>query len=86
MSSKHNGEYSLNDCLDPGPTVALLIYDILVFICMSKVTLIGDLDKAVISVKVDPKQRNLLRFLWYDEISKDEPHLLLLRCTWLVVG
>ena len=53
---------------------------------MSKVALIGDLEKAFLSVKVDPKQRDLLRFLWYDDISKDEPQLLLLRFTRLVFG
>ena len=85
-SSKRSDESSLNECLDPGPNLAPLIYDILLRFRMNKIALIGDLEKAFLSVSINPNQRDLLRFLWYDDISKNEPEITFLRFTRLVFG
>ena len=85
-SSKRNGEKSLNECLDPGPNLAPLVYDILLRFRVCKFALVGDLEKAFLSIGVNPKQRDLLRFLWFDDITKDNPEVTILRFTRLVFG
>ena len=61
-SSKVAEELSLNECLNPGPNVLPLILDVLLRFRMNKIALIGDLEKAVLQISIDPSQRNLLRF------------------------
>ena len=85
-SSKRSGYASLNDCLETGPNLAPLIFDILLRFRMKKVALIGDLEKAFLSIGIDPKQRDFLRFLWVDDINSDNPTIKTLKFTSLAVG
>ena len=85
-SAKSRNEPSLNDCLLPGPALTPLIFDVLLRFRLHKVVLIGDLEKAFLNVEVNPAERNLLRFLWVDDINSPNPEVITLRFTRLVFG
>jgi len=42
-----------------------------------KVALAADIDKAFLIVSIAEKDRDVLRFLWIDDITKDEPKITL---------
>ena len=75
-SSKISGQVSINECLHPGPPLTPMIFDIPIRFRVHKIALVGDLEKAFLNVEVDPEQRNLLRFLWVDNIESDDPNFV----------
>ena len=40
---------------------------------MHKVSLVGDVEKALLMVGVSERDRNIMRFLWFDDPSSSEP-------------
>ena len=76
-SAKSRNEPSLNDCLLP---------DVLLRFRLHKVVLIGDLEKAFLNIEVNPAERNLLKFLWVDDINSPNPEVTTLGFTRLVFG
>ena len=85
-SSKRKNEVSLNEPLYRGPPLTPLILDILLRFHMFSTVLIGDLEKAFLSISVTPEQRDLLRFIWVDDITKDNPNLVVFRFLRLTFG
>ncbi|XP_065060233.1 uncharacterized protein LOC135687567 [Rhopilema esculentum] len=85
-SSKQNGEVSLNDCLEPGPNLVPLIFDVLLRLRAKRIALIGDLEKAFLNIIIQENDRNFLRFLWYDNVFEKDPELATLRFSRLVFG
>ena len=84
-SAKTSGP-SLNECLYKGPKFQQLILDILIRFRAYKVALIADVEKAFLMIAVDEKDRDVLRFLWVDDITKEEPELRVYRFTRVVFG
>ena len=84
-SSKTNG-VSLNSCLYTGPSLSKNIFDILIRFRSFKVAMISDIEKAFLMVSIAEVDRNVLRFLWVDDISKKEPEIVVLRFTRVVFG
>ena len=83
-SSKTNG-VSLNSCLYTGPSLPKNIFDILIRFRSFKVAMISDIE-AFLMVSIAEVDRNVLRFLWVDDISKEEPEIVVLRFTRVVFG
>ena len=83
-SSKRKNEVSLNETLYRGPPLTPLILDILLRFRMFSTVLIGDLEKAFLSIT--PEQRDLLRFIWMDSITKDNPNLVVFLFLRLIFG
>ena len=77
---------SLNDCLHTGPTLKQNILDIILRFRTNKVTLTGDIEKAFLMVSMAGKERNVLRFLWVDDIEKISPEMVTLRFRRVVFG
>ena len=77
-STKENGP-SLNECLHAGPSLYQGILEILLRFRMFRVGLIGDIEKAFLMVSVAPKDRDVLCFLWVDDIQKEVPQVVTLR-------
>ena len=77
---------SLNDCLYAGPPPSPLIYDILLRFRVHKVALIGDIEKAFLSVSVHPSDRDYLRFLWIYDITSGCPKLQVYRFARVAFG
>ncbi|EFP02118.1 hypothetical protein CRE_20080 [Caenorhabditis remanei] len=69
-SSKKGGELSLNDCLDPGPSMLVDLFDILIRSRLSDYLVVGDIEKAFHQVRLVPEDRNCTRFIWLKDITK----------------
>ena len=85
-SSKRSEEASLNDCMYTGPPLTPLIFDILLRFRLNGIVLLGDIEKAFLNISIKPEERNLLRLLWVDDASKEEPEIVVYRFTRLVFG
>ena len=76
-SAKQDGP-SLNDCLHAGPKFGQNIMDILLRFRVHKVVLAADIEKAFLMDSV-AEDRNVLRLLWVDDITKDTSKIITLR-------
>ena len=76
----------MNDCLYTGPPLAENIFDILLRFRASRVALTGDVEKAFLMVGITKEDRDVLRFLWVDDIEKKCPEIVVLRFTRVVFG
>ena len=79
-SSKDNKSgVSLNECLHGDPSLTPLIFDVLLRFRMNPVALVGDIEKAFLSIKIQPQDRDCLRFLWLKDIqAKDSEFVVYL--------
>ena len=67
---------SLNDCLEKGPNTTPHIFDILLKFRRYPIGIVADVEKAFHQIVVSPKDRNMLRFLWFDDIGKQNPQII----------
>ena len=81
-SAKGSGGVSLNDCLLKGPKFNQLIFDLLVRFRSYQVAITADLEKAFLMVSV----RDVLRFLWVEDVAKEPPDIRMYRFTRVVFG
>ncbi len=78
---------SLNDCLHSGPKFDQRIFDILLRFRAHQVAVTADIEMAFfLMVSVARKDRDVLRFLWVDDLNKDQPDIVVLRFTRVVFG
>ena len=77
---------SLNDCLHKGPKFNQLILDLLLRFRSYRIALTADIEKAFLMISVDDHDRDVLRFLWVDDISKADPEIRVFRFTRVVFG
>ena len=78
-SAKMNGNPSLNNCLYSRPSLLPCIADVLMRFRFHKVALVADIEKAFYMVSISPSDRDALRFIWLDDIHKDNPKELVYR-------
>ncbi|XP_068712813.1 uncharacterized protein [Montipora foliosa] len=79
-SAKSDG-VALNDCVYTGPPLAENIFDVLLRFRVNQVALTGDVEKAFLMVGTTEEDRDVLRFLWVDDIDKSSPEIVILRFT-----
>ena len=84
-SAKSDGP-SLNECLRKGPRFNQLILGLLLRFRSYRIALTADVEKAFLMIAIDDKDRDVLRFIWIDDITKDEPELRVFRCARVVFG
>ena len=84
-SAKSDGP-SLNECLHKGPKFNQLILDLLLRFRSYRVALTADVEKAFLMIAVDDKDRDVFRFIWVDDINKEDPKLQIYRLTRVVFG
>lgn len=77
---------SLNDCLNTGPTFNQFIFNILLRFRAYQFVLTADLEKAFLQVSVAEGDRDVLRFLWFDDVTKEQPELRILRFARVMFG
>ena len=77
---------SLNDCLHKGPKFNQLIFDILLRFRTYKYALTADLEKAFLQISVAECDRDVLRFLWVEDVDKDPPNVRTYRFARVVFG
>ena len=71
LSSK---AYSINECMNPGPTLQSLPWDIMIRSRMAPVCVVGDVTKAFLQMEAHPDARDAFRFLYQLE-NGEELHL-----------
>ena len=77
---------SLNSCLDKGPQLTPLLFDILIRFRSKNVPLAGDIEKAFLQIAISENDRNYLRFLWFDDVFKEFPSIVEYHFTRVVLG
>ena len=63
----YRGALSLNECLFKGPSLVNLLAEVLFCFRLHDIVLLADIKAAFLQIGVDSKDRDLLRFLWYNE-------------------
>ena len=79
-------DLSLNDCLEKGPNTTPHIFDILLKFRCYPIGIVADVEKAFHQIVVARKDRNMLKFLWFDDIGKQNPQIVQYRFCRLVFG
>ena len=77
---------SLNQCLESGPNLLKNIFDILLRFRLNEIGMTADIRQAFLNIEIHEEHRNFLRFLWYDEVSKDDAKIIVLRFLRVVFG
>ena len=85
-SKSSQGVPSLNDCLNVGPALTPKIFEILLRFRVQKVAVVADIEKAFLSIGIEPSDRDVLRFLWIEDLKKEDPHLVIYRFCRVVFG
>ena len=86
-SAKSNsGSYSLNDCLEKGPNLTPLIFDVLLKFRTHKIGITSDIEKAFHQIIINPEDRDMLRMLWYENINLTPKEIVQYRFCRLVFG
>jgi len=80
------GKPSLNDCLHTGKNRVPLMTSILTRLRLHKIVITGDYRKAFLQVSIAKEDRNLQRFLWWEDPLVEEPKLKHLRWKVMVFG
>ena len=84
-SVKQNGP-SLNDCLETGPYLIPELIDVLIRFRIYPIALLSDIKKTLLNVNIREEDRDFLRFLLVDDVSKDNPELVVKRFTRFIFG
>ena len=84
-SAKGNGP-SLNECLYKGPQLTPLIFDILLRFRTFVITLTAVIEKAFFQISINPKDRDYLRFLWFEDVFAEVPKIVLNRFARVLFG
>ena len=79
-------DLSLNDCLEKGPNTTPHIFDILLKFRAYPIGIVADVEKAFHQIVVAPKDRNMLKFLWYEDIGIQNPQIIQYQFCRLVFG
>ena len=77
---------SLSDCLYAGPKFHQRILDILLRFRAHRIPLTGDVEKAFLMISVAEQDRDVLRFLWFNDATQDDPDMIELKFTRVVFG
>ena len=85
-SAKTDGKPSLNECLLVGPKFNQKIFDLLVRFRSHQIALTANIEKAFLMIAVEEADRDVLRFLWVNDIDDEEVTIRPLRFTRVVFG
>ncbi|GBM70492.1 hypothetical protein AVEN_49570-1 [Araneus ventricosus] len=83
-SAKQKNGSSLNSCLEKGPNLVELIPSILNRFRLGTFGVIADIKKAFLQISIDYKNRDYLRFLWFE--NGDPDNLMIYRHKRVVFG
>ena len=75
-SAKSESGYSLNDCLETEPSFQNKLWDILIRAKFRPVILCAYIDKAFLQIRIKKKERESLKFYWFENLTKNAIHIL----------
>jgi len=78
--------FSLNDCLENGPNLAPLIFDVLLKFRQHKVGITADIEKAFHQILIKSEDRNMLQLNWFENIDSVPMKAVQYRFCRLVFG
>jgi len=84
--SKEPNQLSLNDCLGKGPNLTLNIFDILIKFRNYPIGMVADTEKAFHQIVVNSSDRDMLKFLWFDDVMSKKPRIMVYKFCCLVLG
>ena len=61
---------SINDCLEKGPNSVPLLFDIIIRFREYPIGLTADIEKAFHQIQIAPEDREKIKFLWFDDVTK----------------
>ena len=76
----------MNDCLEAGPSLNPLLFDILLRFREQRVAIVADIERAFLNIEVHKKDRDSLRFLWVDDVLRNNLNLVVYRFCRVVFG
>ena len=85
-SARGKNGTSLNNCLHKGLKFDQNIINILIRFRVHRVAFSAEIEKAFLMVEIDEEDRNVLRFLWVDNINSSTPKIVSFRFTRVVFG
>ena len=74
------------DCMHAGPSLLPNLMDSSLYVLLQRVRLISEIEKAFLNISITPEQRNVLRFLWVDNIKSAELKLEIYRFIRVMFG
>ena len=80
LSAKMKNCPSINECLEIGNCMLPKIFEVIVRF-RSDIALTSDIKSAFLQIRVNEADRDFLRFLWIDDVRKEDPKTILLRFT-----
>ena len=83
-SAKSESRYSINDCLEKGPSLQNKLLDIVIRTRFRPVILCADIEKAFLQIRIKEKERESLKFHWIENLTNNT--IQILRFTRLVFG
>ena len=69
-SAKAVGNISLNECLEPGPSLTTKLFQNLLCFRSNNVALSSDVEKSFLQIELHEEQRDLVRMLWFKNINQ----------------
>ena len=84
-SANKNGP-SLNEMLETRPCFLPKIFEILLRARCHKFLLVRDIQSAFLNIRVKETNKKFLRFLWIDDLEKDNPNVAIKRFISVVFG
>ena len=85
-SLREGNNPSLNNCPHSRPTLIPKILDIFIRFRSFRIPLRAELSKAFLIISIKPEDHKYLRFLWLEDITLDNPCILILRFFRLLFG
>ena len=80
------GDKSLNECLHTGPSLAPLLYDVLLRMRAHPIMLVADIEKAFLQIEIDKDDRDYLRLFWFEDLNDDNKRVKEYRFTRVIFG
>ena len=77
---------SLNDCLHVGLPLTPLLFEILLRFREKRIALAADIEKAFLNIEIAKTDRDVLRFLWVDDVNSDKIKPVVYRFCRVVFG
>ena len=85
-STKGNYGISLNDCLYKSPCLNPMLYDLFLKFRAHPIAITADVEKAYLPISVHNHDRDLLRFLWYDDVFNENAKIIKIRFSRVIFG
>lgn len=86
LNLRRRNDRLINDCLEVGGNYIPHDFDMLAKFCWNAVALNADIEKAFLMVSITQEDRDMLRFLWYNNPFAAKPEIAEYRFNRLVFG